>query len=177
MSYEEGDKMKQYLTTKGIFLLTVTVLLFGSCLSLPPAKISMNGDIPQEKSAIVMVCDDIVITELNGVDVEHILYPKNARRNLLLTIPAGETHFNYNMHWTVSTGQVSSWIEGKDLKFLFNFEAGKEYTVGYYAKYVGSFFNPRYELYLAVWDCVYRNATPDRSHEKRIIKQWFAKVF
>jgi hypothetical protein len=124
-----------------------------------------------------MVSSNITITEYNSIDVKSTWYTKNNRNNLRLAIPAGDTDFVYNMYWLITTGQVNSWLEGKSLKFSFNFEAGKEYTIGYYSKDVSSFLNPRHELYLAVWDCIYPNAKPDKSHENRIIKQWFVDIY
>jgi hypothetical protein len=124
-----------------------------------------------------MIGNNIKITKFNDIDVESEWYPGNRRRNLLLTIPTGETNIIYDMYWQVTSGQVNRWLEGKDLTFSFNFEANREYTVGFYSKSVGNFLNPRNELYLAVWDRLYPNAKPDKNHESRIIRQWLASIY
>jgi len=169
--------MENNINKKGIFLLTIIALLFSSCFSLPTVQIKTDEDIQKEDSAVVMVSSNITITEFNGIDVKNKWYPKDGRRNVKLTIPAGETKFIYNMYWQVTSGQVNSWLEGKDLNFSFNFEKGKEYTVGYYSKSVGYFLYPKHELYLVIWDCLYPNATPDKSHENRIIRQWLVSTY
>jgi hypothetical protein len=169
--------MENKIVKKEFFLLTIIVLLFSSCFSAPTARIMVDEKIPQENTAIVMVSSNITITKFNGIDVKSKWYPKNGRRNLSLTIPAGETHFIYNMYWQVTSGQVNQWLEGKDLNFSYNFDVGKEYTIGYYSKYVGVFLNPKHELYFAVWDRLYPNATPDKSHESRIIRQWLVSTY
>lgn len=169
--------MKNKITKISIFPLTIIVFLFNSCFSIPTVKIIIDDNIPQEDTAVVMVSSNITITKFNDIDVLKEWYPKNVRRNLELTIPSGETNFIYNMFWQVSIGQVNSWIEGKDLKFSFNFEDGKEYTIGYYSKSVGFFIAQRHELYLAIWDCLYPDATPDKSHKNRIIKQRLVSIY
>ena len=166
---------KKMLKIGGFFLLAI--FAFTGCLSAPTSQIIVDDNIPQRDTAIIMVGHNIKITNFNGIYVEDEWYPNNRRSNLRLTIPAGETHFIYNMNWQISTGQVNSWLEGNDLEFFFNFEVGKEYTVGFYEKSVGTTLNRRFELYLVVWDRLFPNAQPDRSHENNIIQQWLVRIF
>jgi hypothetical protein len=168
--------MEKKMFKIGGFLL-LAIFVFASCLSAPTSQIFIDDNIPHENTAIVMVSSQIEIKKFNDIDVESEWYPRGRRRNLRLTVPAGETNFIYDMYWPITSGQVNRWLEGKDLSFSFNFEAGNEYTVGFYEKSISTSFKRMFELYLAVWDRVFLNAQPDRSHENNIIQQWLVRTF
>ena len=155
----------------------ISIVVIAGCVTAPTSFITIDKDIPQGESANIIVSSNITITEFNGDDVKNEWYRRNSRRTLNLKIPAGETQFIYNMYWQVSRGQVNSWLEGKDLTFSFNFEAGRKYTIGFYSKRAGSFLSQRHELYLAVWDVIYQDAKPERNHEKNIIKQGLVSIY
>jgi len=170
--------MENKSNKKQVFIITILIFLFSGCFSVPMTQIVVDKEKPQEETAVILVRSSITITNFNGKDVKDEWYPKDKRKFLKLTIPAGETNFVYNMFCQMSNGQVTTTISGNNIKFSFNFEAGKEYTVGHYAKSKKTgFFSNVNELYIAVWDRLYTEELVLKSREDRVIRQWLVKVF
>jgi len=152
-------------TGKFIFGFICTALIAVSltgCFSLPPGKITIDTELPHEKTAVVVFSSAIYVKEYNGIDVKDTWYPKNIfgddLRKMTITMPAGETHLLFNIYASWSRGNTTYTFRPKDLELKFDFEAGKEYSVSLYAgKNEGNFLFPKQKVILAIWDQTGKN--------------------
>lgn len=156
-----------------VFFLFV-FLAIGSTASVPPGKITVDPNVPAEKSAVVKFHSSLNIKEYNGIDVREEWYPKGKWRIVTATIPGGETNFLFDMHASFKRGNTIYHFRREDLGLKFNFEAGKGYTVIVYAKYAkneGTLFSPKQIVFLAILDGDDMNFVLDVK-ENLIIKEW-----
>jgi len=148
-------------------------LAISSSASAPPGKITMDPNLVKEESAVVIFPEFLYVKEYNGIGVESEWYPKGKWRRLTATLPGGEAHLLFDVGMSYSRGNTIYTFSPKDLELKFNFEAGKEYTVGLYlSKNEGNFLFPRQRIFLAVWDRIYSDADPGNSAEDHVIKSW-----
>jgi len=157
--------------------IAVVAVTFTGCFSLlfsvSAGKTTINPDLPKEKAAVVIFNRGLYVKEYNGIDVEDAWYPKGNLRHMTVTMPAGETRLLFDMHVQFQRGNTIYSFRPKDLELKFNFEAGKEYTVGVFAsKNEGNFFIPKQKIVLAIWDRIYSGADPGNREENHIIKSW-----
>ena len=172
---------KNRLTLHGAAILVIALFAFlaiSTTVSAPPGKMTIDSDLPKEKSAVVIFPSSINIKEYNGINVKDEWYPKGKWRKMTVTIPGGETHLLFDISASFDRGNTTYTFTPKDLELEFNFEAGKEYTVGLYiSKNEGSFLFPKQKIVLAVWDKIYSDADPGNREEDHVIKSWELSEF
>ena len=150
-------------------------LAMGSLLSIPtpPGKTTIDPDLPQEETAVVVFSDSICVKEYNGINVEKEWYPGKLRK-MTVTMPAGNTHLLFDILTVFERGNNNFYtFDPRNLELNFNFEAGKEYTVSVYAsKNEGTLFNPKQKVVLAIWDKIYSSGNPGNNEGAHIVKSW-----
>jgi len=171
-------------TQKFIFNLMLIVLAavsLNACLTSmiansilhAPDSITMDPDLPRDKAAVVIFGEEILVKEYNGIEVKSTWYPKDRTRIMTVTMPAGDAHLLFDIHGAWSRGNTTYRFTPKDMELKYNFEAGKEYTVGMYlGRNEGNFLIPRQKIYLAIWNRLYTDANPGYYGEENILKSW-----
>jgi hypothetical protein len=138
------------------------VVSLSGCFSLS-AKITVDPDLPIESSAMVMIPSVIHVKEYNGINVKELWYPKNEFRDITVIMPAGETHLLFDMYAGFVWGNTTYNFKPKDVVLKYNFEAGKEYTIGVT-------LSDKKVVVLAIWDGFYPNELP--RGDDLIVKSW-----
>jgi hypothetical protein len=134
------------------FVLVIFVALAVTGCSTPPGKIIYDPALPPEKTTYVVFESSIYILEYNGIDVSKTWYPKDLPRINKVTLPAGDTsiRFNLNAFFHPPLTNVNYTVRMDDVELRYNFEAGKEYTFGFYYKSQGLF--KKHDVGVAIWD-------------------------
>ena len=154
-----------------LFVTVVIALLATGCFSIPH-KLVFDPDLPKEETALVMISNTIIVNEYNGVDVRKAWYPANRARIYKATLPAGESSIHFDISATFSRGNRYITVNREKIELTYNFEAGKEYTIGVYgSKNKGNIFIPKNTLILAIWGQAFSNANPGRNRESEL-KSW-----
>ena len=166
---------KNRFTLHGVTILVITLFAFLAISSATtrapsPGFITVDPDLPLEQSTVVKIYSYIFVAEYNGINVSDEWYPNGEWRNVTVTMPAGETHLLFDMNRRFSRGNTTYTLRLKDMELKFNFEAGKEYTVGTSIRDEGNIFSPKGKLLLAIWDRIFAD---EYSREAdRIVKSW-----
>jgi hypothetical protein len=129
-----------------------------------------DQSLPPEESTLVAFGDTIYVMEYNGIAVREAWYPDGKYRINRVTLPAGETSILFDYRSTVRQGDYTYTLRGNGIELRFNFEAGKEYTVGIYSKSLGLFVGSEYGV--AIWDFVSQSGPIGGGEASRIIKSW-----
>ena len=154
------------------FLFCIVFLLGTSCITIP-GKVVVDPELPQENSTLVMMSSAINVITYNGIDVSKTWYSNNKPRVNKVTLPAGETTLFFNLRAVFGRGNINMIINIENIEVRYNFEAGKEYTLGVYASNnIGTLFNPRQKLFLAIWNKAFSDANPGGSHNDKILRSW-----
>jgi hypothetical protein len=167
---------KNRLVLHWVTILVIALFAFlaiSSATTARPGVITIDPDLPKEKSAVVVFHSSINVKEYNGINVKGEWYPKGEWRKLTATIPAGETHLLFDIHASFDRGNTTYSFRPKDLELKFDFEAGREYTMSIYAsKNEGNFLFPKQKVVLAIWDKIYSDANPGNKEGDHVIKSW-----
>jgi hypothetical protein len=166
---------------KKVFILTFVVLitvLFNGCLISQvvrnmPRNVTIDPDLPVEEAAAVRVDSTIFVKEYNGINVKDSWYTKDKLKAINAVMPAGDTHFLFDLNVVFSRSNATYTLKGSDLELKFNFEAGKKYRIGVFAESVGTFFSPRRKVFLAIWDNASVSKPGESAEvERELIKSW-----
>ena len=165
--------MKTKRNIVNLTLVTCIVVLFASGCFTIPGKVVIDPDLPKENTALVIISEAIRVIEYNGIDVTKTWYSNNNPRVNKVTLPAGEATLFFNIRAVFARGNTEMTINLENLETTYDFEAGKDYTIGVYASQnIGTFFNPKQTLILAIWDKAISNANPGNTQNDRILKSW-----
>jgi len=112
-------------------LALVTVVLLSSCLFIPKTyKTFLDTTAPADNLTNVTFDGDFRIRTWNGTAI----YTSN---NIVL--PAGNTNFLFNLHFTFSNDYSSTTYKFEDIELNYFFEAGKKYRIKAVSKSLGLF--------------------------------------
>ena len=134
-------------------------------------NIVLDPDMPAEQTAKVRFQRSIYVTHYNGIDVEDAWYPRGYLKANTVTLPAGETTLNFDIAYSFSYFKINYSLDVNDIELRYNFEPGKEYTVGnYVSENLGNFFIPKFKVYVGIWDQIYPADT--RPEKNKAIRSW-----
>jgi hypothetical protein len=138
-----------------IAIVLCTALLVPGCGSIARAMragtVVYDDSLSAEKTTLVVFTEPIHIREYNGTAVEETWYPEDKWRLNRVTLPAGEASILFDLGLLVDHGNYATRVNAKDIELRFNFEAGKEYTVGAYTK-TTNWFLGKFEFGIAIYD-------------------------
>jgi hypothetical protein len=163
--------MKKGKFVFGLAFTALMAVLLSGCISMP-RNVMIDSELPKEQTALVSIDNEIQVVEFNGINIRDAWYGGDKWYHINAVIPAGETRLLFNLGSSFMRGNVSYTIRRNDLQLVYNFEAGKEYTFAvYYSENIGTLFNPRNKVFLAIWDGVLPPAK-FYSNAERILRSW-----
>ena len=132
----------------------LTAVMFSACFSTPAGKPVFDPNLNKESAATIVFEHTVKVSEYNGISVGNEWYPNNTRRRNTVLLPAGSASIVFDFYVSLVTGYnryTNVTLNGVELRF--DFEAGKEYYIGYYSESVGSqtLFQSSYEVGIAIW--------------------------
>jgi hypothetical protein len=88
-------------------------------------EITVDRNIPKKESAVVFFPDTFIVQRFNGEDVSKKWKSGFLQFGVQVTVPAGESKIDFDLYsdWGHRVFRV------KDLEVIYNFEAGKTYTL------------------------------------------------
>jgi hypothetical protein len=138
-------------------LIVVAVMLLSSCLSmsLKTFKLVIDKDVPAERTATVtFTYGNFTVKEWNDIDIFNDIYKKRPRfddEKVILTVPAGDTSFTFDIYYTFSGGNSSViTYPVKNVKIVYSLESGKKYLIGSRRQSQGS--GKPYDLIVGIYD-------------------------
>lgn len=161
---------------KAIFrgiIVCFTALIVSGCFSTPAGKIVYDPELSAENTTYVVFCGTIFVQEYNGINVSDTWYPRGKLRVNRVTLPAGDTTVGINIRGEFSRGNTIYTIRIDDVQLKYDFEQGKEYTIGLYiAENTGNFLFPKNKIMLAIWGKAFPDGSPGRTKPDLILKSW-----
>ena len=152
--------MKKMKKTVFCFVLTaVFVMSLSSCLFLIPKTFKMTVD------ENVSEDQNVKITFVNGGNGLFIVKGWNSKKivddlygdkgvggsdKTILTVPAGNNSFNFDLYFTFSNQYRSTTYSFKDIELRYDLELGKEYQIKGKAKLISLLKG--YEFYVEIYD-------------------------
>lgn len=154
-----------------VLLLSVAVL-FSSCFFLIPItyKINFDQQSPADQNATVTFENSttsgyFLFKEWNGININDTIYKKRmikSNDNIVLTFPAGDTSFLFDMKYEFSNQYSSTTYKFEDYKLQYLFEPGKKYKIkGKYKSLALGFKG--IEFYLQIYDT---------TKKSELLKEW-----
>jgi hypothetical protein len=140
---------------------------------LSAGKVVFDESLPPEQSTVVVFDDSIHVLEYNGIGVEQSWYRNKKYRVNTVTLPAGETTILFDYYFSITRGNTIFTATEDKIELKFDFEAGKDYTVGAYTRTEG-FIIVETEYGIAVWD---HATTGKPGGVGRSIKSWKLGTF
>jgi len=143
------------------FMLIVGIVMsLSSCLIffIPKTfKMAVDDNIPEDQNVKLTFVNGgntiFIVKEWNGKKISDDLYGKKFIGNgdkTILTVPAGNNRFTFNLDFTFSNQQSSTTYTFKDIELRYDLESGTEYQVKGTAKSLGLFKG--YEFYVGIYD-------------------------
>ena len=150
-----------------ILIVFPVFLILSGCFTTP-GNIAFDPDLPPDRTTLVTFEGTIKVLEYNGIDVSSQWYPKDIIRANKVTLPAGSTKVLFNLsvyiHWANATIHVTH----DNLELNFDFEPGKQYTLGGYVKNTGFLGLGKTKVGVGIWDStILHRHDPDKA-----IKYW-----
>lgn len=165
------------------FVLFIFIVLFASgcgtivrtaIRDVRRTDINMAPELPEEQTAVVTISEVIEVYAYNGIDVSKTWHPKRKNRVVKAVLPSGETALSLNLHAEFTVGNTIYISDIEDVEVRYNFEAGKEYTIGMYAKRTedSNFLFPRYKILLVIWGKTFPGGAPISNFEDSLLRSW-----
>jgi hypothetical protein len=140
---------------------------------LSAGELVFDESLPPEKRTAVVFGDSIHVLEYNGIGVEDSWYRNGKYRINRVALPAGETTILFDYYLSFSRGNTIFRATEEEIELRFDFEAGKDYTVGAYTKTEGFIFI-EIEYGIAIWD---HATTGSPGSVDKSIKSWKLGTF
>jgi hypothetical protein len=140
-------------------LITGIVMSLSSCLFLIPKtfKMTVDKDISEDQSVKITFANAgnnmFIVREWNGKKIADEIYGKKfigGGDKTILTVPAGNNSFTFELDFTFSNQQSSTTYTFKDIVLKYDLEYGKEYQIKGTAKSLGIFKG--YEFFVGIYD-------------------------
>jgi hypothetical protein len=159
--------VKNYAALAALICAVLPLLGCGTIVKqIMTLSVVYDESLPKEETALVVFSEAIRVVEYNGIAVEDTWYPDKKLRRNKATLPAGETSIVFNYRGSINAGNTRISFHGEGIELHFDFEAGKEYTMGMYTQSLG-FFQPT-EYGVAIWDASGGSAF----RKDKLIKSW-----
>jgi hypothetical protein len=130
-------------------------------------KLNVDIDVPIEQTVKVTFVDGdglFYLKEWNGNDIYYYVKNKNSFNNsdkIILTVPAGDTSFTFDITFVFSSRDYVSKYPIKNIELKYTLEPGKKYQIGSIVKSNG-FLKPS-SLAVGIYDVTKR---------KTLLKEW-----
>jgi len=142
------------------FVLIVGIVMsLSSCFFLIPKTFKMSVDdvVSQDQSVKVTFVNGgntiFIVREWNGKKIDDDIYGKKFIGNgdkTILTVPAGNNRFTFDLDFTFSNQNYSTTYPFKGIELRYDLESGNEYQIKGTAKSLG--FLKGHEFYVGIYE-------------------------
>jgi hypothetical protein len=161
--------MKMKKTVFCFVLIAGFVMSLSSCLFLIPKtfKMTVDDNVSEDQNVKITFVNGgnglFIVKEWNGKKIVDALYGDKGiggSDKSILTVPAGDNSFTFDLYFTFSNQYRSTTYSFKDIELRYNLESGNEYQVKGKAKIISLLKG--YEFYVEIY-----NKTSDT-----LLKDW-----
>jgi len=139
------------------FVLAVGIMTsLSSCSSTH--KLVVDANVPEDQTATVTFVNDtsngwFIVREWNNINIQKELYDNkdiSSDDEAILTVPAGNTSFTFDVYFTYSSGSRSTTYSLKNIELRYDLEPGNKYYIKGRSKSLGLFQG--YEVFVGILD-------------------------